>query len=85
LNVPGQVTIKSKRLDDFLEIYVSDNGSGVSSDLQEKIFDPYFTKGKEKGTGLGLPIAKKLMLSQSGDILYQANHPGSTFVLRFSL
>jgi signal transduction histidine kinase len=46
---------------------ISDNGPGVSSDLTDKIFDPFFTT-KPQGSGLGLPIVRKIVDAHDGRI-----------------
>lgn len=51
----------------FIEIMVSDNGSGISQDVIDKIFEPYFTT-KKSGTGLGLTSAKTLLEKYGGFI-----------------
>jgi signal transduction histidine kinase len=46
---------------------VSDNGPGVPIDLNDKIFDPFFTT-KVQGSGLGLPIVRKIVDAHDGRI-----------------
>src|SRR5690606_32852849 len=48
---------------------VSDSGSGISAELTEKIFDPFFTTKKPgKGTGLGLALARRIIMLHNGSI-----------------
>jgi signal transduction histidine kinase len=69
----------------YIFLMVKDDGSGISTANQEKIFTPFFTsKRQQGGTGLGLPIIKSLLIQQQGDISYQAiNEDGfrSMFIL----
>lgn len=60
---------------------VRDNGPGVARDIAERIFDPFYT-AKATGTGLGLPIAKKIVEAHRGTIEL-ASDPGvgSEFVV----
>jgi signal transduction histidine kinase len=59
-------------------VRVIDNGPGVPPEIREKIFDPFFTtKPVGQGTGLGLEIAMKLALHNSGDIEV-VSEPGRT-------
>jgi signal transduction histidine kinase len=51
----------------FMEIIISDRGSGMSPDNLRKAFDPFFTT-KADGTGLGLPICKKIVNAHNGEI-----------------
>ena len=48
-------------------IIISDNGSGMGKKVLEEIFIPFYTK-KRDGTGLGLPIAKKIIEEHRGNI-----------------
>jgi signal transduction histidine kinase len=48
-------------------IEVRDRGPGISDEIREKIFAPFFTT-KSSGTGLGLPIVKRLMEAQGGTV-----------------
>jgi len=62
-------------------IEVSDNGVGMSSELQARIFEPFFTtKGEGKGTGLGLSVSYGIVHSHGGTISVEsAPDSGSTF------
>jgi signal transduction histidine kinase len=53
---------------------IGDNGPGIDADAQEKIFSPFYTS-KEGGTGLGLPICRKLVDAHGGRIEVEAG-PG---------
>ncbi|HKO56498.1 MAG TPA: PAS domain S-box protein, partial [Thermoanaerobaculia bacterium] len=64
-----------------VRVSVSDNGTGIPSQLLDRIFEPLFTT-KRNGTGLGLAIARRLMESQGGSLTAE-NRPdgGSAFHL----
>jgi len=51
---------------------ISDTGCGIAPDLLEKIFEPFVTFGKSKGTGLGMAIAKSVVESHQGQISLQS-------------
>lgn len=76
---------KTKQSDtggEMVEFFVEDNGPGVSSDLSDRIFDPYFTT-KDSGTGLGLAIVKKILLEHDGSItVEESSLGGARFVIR---
>jgi len=63
----GRIDIKIDSNNNSIIIYFEDEGEGISEDLLEKIWDPFFTT-KEKGTGLGLGIVKNIVESHSGSI-----------------
>lgn len=49
----------------YIKISISDNGKGMSEDILQKIFEPYFTTKKD-GTGMGLSLAKKIAEDNKG-------------------
>jgi two-component system sensor histidine kinase PilS (NtrC family) len=51
----------------FLDMYISDTGCGIEPDQESKVLTPFYTT-KEKGTGLGLPIASRILESHGGEI-----------------
>lgn len=64
-----------------VELVVSDTGSGLTDDMRERLFLPYFST-KERGTGLGLAIAAKVMQEHGGSIRAEKNSPaGARFIL----
>lgn len=66
---------------DFLEMSVEDTGAGISPDLKEKIFEPYFTtKEVGKGTGMGLAIIHGIVKGYGGFITFHSQPgEGSSF------
>ena len=69
INDTGQIIIRAHREHNQVVVSVSDNGSGIPQDIITKIFDPFFTtKPPGYGTGLGLDIARRLVICHQGDI-----------------
>lgn len=59
-------------------ISVSDNGNGIPPDIQDKIFEPYFTT-KRHGTGLGLAIVERIVTEHHGYIWFETSSDGTHF------
>jgi signal transduction histidine kinase len=85
----GTVTLRArtdeKRLDDrqmdVVILEVSDTGKGISPEAEKRLFDPFFTT-KDSGTGLGLPIAARIVEKHHGALQYQTQpDSGTTFGL----
>lgn len=68
----------------FLEFEVADTGPGIAPADHEKIFEPFYTTKQEEGTGMGLPIAKKIVEEHGGRIGLHSR-PGFGAVIRFSV
>ncbi len=60
-------------------VTVADSGPGIPADIREKIFTPFFTT-KSRGTGLGLPTAKRLVEAHQGTISIECPPSGGTAV-----
>ncbi|MGZ3589693.1 MAG: two-component system sensor histidine kinase NtrB, partial [Thermodesulfobacteriota bacterium] len=71
----GTLRIETKLLKDHVEVMISDSGSGIPPDQMEKIFNYYYTT-KEKGVGLGLPIAYRIIEAHRGQLKIES-HLGS--------
>ena len=65
----GKVRLKDQRTQAVL-IEVEDTGPGIPPDVQEKLFDPFFST-KEHGTGLGLPIAARILEKHQGTLQFE--------------
>jgi signal transduction histidine kinase len=83
----GTVTLRARldrsrlfdRETDVVVLEVSDTGKGIPSEVEKRLFDPFFST-KESGTGLGLSIAAGIVQKHEGLLQYrtQVNH-GTTF------
>jgi signal transduction histidine kinase len=75
----GEVVIKYFKLKNDLIIQISDNGVGIPTEQQKKIFDLYFTTKKD-GNGLGLSISQKIISQHKGSITVSSKiNKGTTF------
>jgi signal transduction histidine kinase len=64
-----EVSVQTKELNDKIEIRVSDNGNGISKNIIDKIYQPFFTtKPTGQGTGLGLSLAYDIIKAHGGEI-----------------
>jgi len=82
----GELTIRSHHLpeDEFIEIEISDTGTGIPEDHLSKVFDPFFTtKDAGKGVGLGLSIAYGIVNEHKGSIEAKSKTgKGTTFIIK---
>jgi nitrogen fixation/metabolism regulation signal transduction histidine kinase len=79
----GTIHLKAFYADDGTIIQVEDNGIGISGDIIEDIFVPFYTT-KESGSGIGLSLSKQIMQNHNGTIsVNSAPNKGSEFTLKF--
>lgn len=69
--------------DEHIELMIEDDGCGLSEELVEVLFQP-FQRGNQRGHGLGLYIAYRLMKSQRGHLSTQPNARGARWVVQWS-
>jgi PAS domain S-box-containing protein len=83
LNKKWQVSVKTELVDDSaVRFIVSDNGSGMSDEVKEKLFTAFFSTKGGKGTGLGLLVTQKLVHEHGGKIdVTSEPGVGSTFTM----
>jgi two-component system NtrC family sensor kinase len=69
-----------------IAIWIIDNGVGIPENIQEKIFEPFFSTKGSKGTGLGLAVARKSVEEHGGSLLLEsAPGKGTTFKIALPL
>jgi hypothetical protein len=65
----------------MVELTIADTGSGLTDEMRERLFLPYFST-KQRGTGLGLAIAAKIIQEHQGTIRAEKNEPaGARFIV----
>lgn len=77
----GRVTIGADERERDLSIWVENDGGAIPTETVPKLFEPFFTT-RERGTGLGLPIAKSIAQAHGGDLHLSKNEPAC---VRFSI
>jgi signal transduction histidine kinase len=84
----GALTIGLRARDGRAEVVFQDTGCGMTAEVLENIFEPFFTQSRTgKGTGLGLTISHRIITGHGGDIEAASAGPGrgSTFTVRLPL
>ncbi|MFY4776454.1 sensor histidine kinase [Metabacillus sp. RGM 3146] len=81
----GKISFYSEIEDSSYQIYVRDNGPGISLAIQKSMFEPFATS-KENGTGLGLTIVQRIIVNHNGSIkLLSTSSSGTTFLISLPL
>src|SRR6185503_14649542 len=72
------LTAATRNLGDSVEIRIRDNGSGIPSEVREKMFNPFFTtKPAGEGTGLGLSMSHDIIVKQHAGKIDVETEPGA--------
>jgi len=84
---PNQVAVELRREGGMAVVRVADTGKGISESHMKRLFEPFFTtKGPGEGTGLGLSLARNIVLAHGGSIDVQTEvGSGTTFSVRLPL
>jgi two-component system nitrogen regulation sensor histidine kinase NtrY len=81
LHVSSRQLASSSDAPGMIELCVADTGPGLTDEMRERLFLPYFST-KQRGTGLGLAIAAKILQEHHGSIRAERNIPaGARFIL----
>ncbi|MCA9434217.1 MAG: PAS domain S-box protein [Candidatus Omnitrophica bacterium] len=74
-----KVTIRPHLQKKSVEIIVTDNGPGIPESIKETIYQPFFSSKSGQSSGLGLPMAKKVVLDHHGEIEFESAPGRTTF------
>ena len=80
----GNLSLQSRITGRQVEINIRDNGPGIPANIQAQIFTPFFTT-KERGTGLGLPICKRIVESHPGSSIEIISEEGKGTEVKLAL
>jgi signal transduction histidine kinase len=80
----GEVSVTCEREAGSIVMRIADTGRGIDADLLERVFSPFYTT-REKGTGLGLAVAAKIVEAHGGKLWAESEAGrGSTFFVRLA-
>ena len=77
-----QILFTSDQTDEIVKLSVMDNGSGIPDEIKGQIFVPFFST-KEKGSGIGLSVARQIMQMHDGNITASSDKSLTKFTLQF--
>jgi len=79
----GIIKLSARTTNNLLEIDVKDNGTGIPDEIMDNVFIPFFTT-KEKGSGIGLSLCRRILQMHGGTIRINSKfHQGTTITLSF--
>ena len=64
----GEIRIGARQRDNGVLIDVEDTGPGIPRTIQDRLFEPFVTAGKDDGLGLGLALSRQTVLDHGGDM-----------------
>ncbi len=78
----GNIYVTTSQNGEKFKLEFKDEGSGISEEVKNKVFEPFYTYGKENATGIGLAIAKKIITEHEGTIDFESKeNEGSKFII----
>ncbi len=75
---PASVTVSVTAREQEIEVDVADNGDGVPSNIFDKLFEPFVSEGKHKGSGLGLTLTQSIAVEHGGSVALVHSISGET-------
>ena len=78
------ILLHAHRFGEFIHLCVTDNGPGISEDVQARLFEPFFTT-RGNGTGLGLAVVQAVAAAHDGDVELHTSELGSSFSIRLPI
>lgn len=76
----GNITVRTRYVEGIVYMEVADDGPGIPENLQEQIFSPFFSTKKDKGSGLGLAMTRKIINEIGGKLLLHSKVGFGTIV-----
>lgn len=64
----GEIVLQTAKVGELVLISVKDNGVGITEEVKTRVFEPFFTTKPDRGTGLGLSVAHRIILNHDGEI-----------------
>jgi len=78
----GTFTIRARRDGQAVTFELADDGPGIPKSIRDQLFDPFVTFGKERGTGLGMALARSIVEAHGGEIRFETETDrGTTFFI----
>ena len=74
----ANVTITLEAQKEHIVVRVIDNGPGIPESIRDRLFEPFVSEGKQKGTGLGLTLAHCIAEEHDGEVVLASSCPGET-------
>ncbi len=81
-DIEGKITVDAQENAKCVTLTLKDNGPGIPEDIRENLFEPFITRGKNEGTGLGTAIVKSIIEAHRGEIEFETSALGTTFTIR---
>ena len=79
-----KIEVRAEKIGDNIRITVSDNGHGISTEVQDKIFIPFYST-KAHGSGIGLSLCRQIVIRHKGKISVQSDSKRTNFKIEFPL
>jgi two-component system sensor histidine kinase FlrB len=76
----GRVELGAELIENRVCLTVSDNGPGISADVRNHLFEPFYTT-RPQGTGLGLAVVRAVAEAHAADVMVDSSSTGTTFAL----
>lgn len=82
LNGKGNIWLRIEQKYEKICLCIGNSGSFISDEDRKKLFEPFYTKGKQKGTGFGLAIVKQIISAHGGRVWCEScHHIGTEFFI----
>lgn len=76
--VDSHVEVAVEAREQYVIVNVIDNGPGVPEKIRNRLFEPFVSEGKQKGTGLGLTLARCIAVEHGGEVVLLSSRAGET-------